>query len=486
MKPSESSVSQPQLLRSLGFFTMVMLIVGGVIGSGIFRKPGVMAAELGSPSWLLAVWLIAGVITLFGALTNAEVAAAIPKTGGQFIFFERMYGSFPAFLYGWSMFSVVQCGSIAALAYVFAEYTEQFIHLPQGPQGMAEWTLPIPLIGSITPLKDLGVKGLAAVLIFGLTTANLYGVRFGGWIQSLTTIAKLSAMVALVALVVGSGTWQMDNLTTDSTTIAPSGMLWWLAMAAALQGAFWAYDGWNNASFVAGEVIEPQRTLPRSLFIGIMLVTCAYMLLNVAYCAVLSIDEMATSKLVASDVAQKCISGGGRFIAAAVMLSTFGAANATILASARIYYAMAERGVFPNMFAKVHTRYCTPSASLWIQCVWSIALLFSGSFDALTDMLIFVTWIFYTAGAIGLFVLRWREPDLPRAYRVPIYPWIPLAFISFASVFLVLTLWNDISNFASSQAQGQPAALNCGMGTLLVLAGTPIYFLCRNRKKERP
>lgn len=484
MKAPEITPANVHLLRSLSFFTTVMLIVGGVIGSGIFRKPGVMAAELGSPTVLLAVWLIAGIITLFGALTNAEVAAAIPKTGGQFIFFERMYGAFPAFLYGWSMFAVVQCGSIAALAYVFAEYATQFVDLPHGPANFADWAIPIPWLGSITPLRDLGVKGLAAALILGLTLANLVGVRFGGRIQNLTTVAKLVAMVGIVALVVVSGKPQLTNLQTDSTTIAPEGLLWWLAIAAALQGAFWAYDGWNNVTFVAGEVRNPQRTLPRSLFIGIMLVTFAYMLLNVAYCAVLSIDEMAASKLVASDVAERCVSGGGRLIAAAVLLSTFGAANATILASARIYFAMAQRGVFPQPFAKIHPRFSTPSVSLWIQCAWSIALVFSGTFDTLTDTLIFVTWVFYAAGAIGLFVLRWREPDLPRAYRVPLYPWIPLAFIVFAIAFLVMTLWNDISHYASAQANGEPALLNCGMGTVLVLAGTPIYFMCRRAETQ--
>ncbi len=461
-----------------------MLVVGSVIGSGIFRKPGVMAAELGSPSWLLAVWLIAGIITFFGALTNSEIAASIPETGGQYVFFERMYGSFMAFLYGWSMFAVVQCGSIAAVSYVFAEYATWFVNLPHASPGLADWRLALPLVGEITPLKDLGVKGLASVLVIGLTIANWLGVKFGGMIQNLLTSAKLLAIGALVLMVLTAGDLHPEQIITNSEVIKPMGLAWWLAMAAALQGAFWAYDGWNSVTFVAGEVKSPQRNLPRGLLIGTLIVTVTYVLINIIYELILPIDAMAQSKLVAADVANACISGGGKWIAAAVMLSTFGTTNSMILSSARIYFAMGQRGVFPQNFGRVHERFKTPTNALLFQGLWSILLIFSGTFDMITDMLIFVTWIFYAAGAAGIFVLRRREPDLHRPFRVPLYPWIPLAFVLFATVFLVLTLFNDVNHYQAAVAKDEAAVLNCVAGAILVFAGTPIYFYCRNRNRS--
>lgn len=188
------------LLPSLGLFTTIMMVVGGVIGSGIFRKPGVMASQVGSPELLLGVWVLAGVLTLFGALTNAEIASMIPETGGQYIYFERMYGPFFAFLYGWAVFAVIQCGSIAAITYVFAEYASQFVRLPEVSAGVAAWSLHVPFIGDVSPLKEIGTKGLAAALIVLLTAVNYIGVRFGGLVQNIFTVAKVAAMTEVTVL----------------------------------------------------------------------------------------------------------------------------------------------------------------------------------------------------------------------------------------------------------------------------------------------
>lgn len=486
---SDSSTSRPtqrqpaDLVPSLGLFTATMLVAGGVIGSGIFRKPGVMAAEVGSPEVLLGVWLLAGIITLFGALTNAEIASAIPETGGQYVFFERIYGPFFAFLYGWGVFVVIQTGSIAAVCYVFAEHAAQLMPFPDLPEATTSFTLQVPLIGSITPLKDFSVKYVAAAVIAGLTLVNYLGVRFGGVVQNIVTLAKVAAMLLLVTLVllppnVGSPA----NLTADSVVIRPMGLAWWAAIAAALQGAFWAYDGWNKITYIAGEVKQPQRNLPRSLILGMLLVTALYLLMNLAYAYVLPIDDMAKSKLVAAQVAEVCVPGGGRWVALAVMLSTFGAANAIILASARVYFSMARHNVFPSFLGRVHPRFHTPGPSLLVQGFWSILLLFSGTFDTLTDTLIFVSWIFYAAGACGVFILRRREPNLPRPYRVPGYPLIPAVFILFATVYLVLSAYNDVTSYQRAVAQGNPAMINSVFGVALVLAGTPIYLLYRRRK----
>jgi APA family basic amino acid/polyamine antiporter len=255
-----------------------------------------------------------------------------------------------------------------------------------------------------------------------------------------------------------------------------------LAIAAALQGAFWAYDGWNNVTYIAGEVKQPQRTIPRALIFGMAIIIVVYLLVNLAYCYVLPIGQMAQSKLVAADVAEKFFSGGGRWIAAAVMLSTFGTTNGTILASARVYFSMARRNVFPRFLGNAHPRFHTPGASLAVQCVWSVALLFSGTFDTLTDTLIFVSWIFYAAGAYGIFVLRRKEPATPRPYRAPGYPLVPWIFVIFAVAYLVLTVYNDIDTYNAALAEGKPAIINSAFGLMLVAIGVPIYFFYRSRK----
>ena len=462
-----------------------MIVAGGVIGSGIFRKPGVMASQVGSPELLLGVWLLAGILTMFGTLTNAEIAAMIPETGGQYVFFERMFGPFFAYLYGWAAFAVFQTASITAVAYVFAEYSGQFVPLPELSGPLAGFSIHLPFIGDITPLKDIGVKGVAALLIISLTAVNYIGVRFGGIVQNVFSIAKVAAMLALVlcAFLLPSG-GSAVNLVRDSATVHHEGLALWAAIAAALQGAFWAYDGWNKLPYIAGEVKNPQRNLPLGLFLGMMAVTAIYLLMNVAYAYVLPIDEMAKSKLVAADVAERCFAGGGRWIAAAVMISTLGAVNAIILTSARIYFSMARRGVFPRALGSVHPVFRTPAASIVVQGVWAILLLFSGTFDTLTDTLIFVIWIFYAAGAAGVFVLRRKEPDAPRPYKVPGYPVVPALFVLFAVVYLGFTIYNDVSNYRAAVAAGKPAMINSAFGTVLVLIGTPIYFCYRNKARR--
>lgn len=470
------------LLPTLGLFSTVMLVVGGVIGSGIFRKPGVMASQLGSPELLLLVWVLAGVITLFGALTNAEIASLIPETGGQFVYFERMYGPFFAFLYGWALFAIIQCGSIAAVAYVFAEYSTQFIMLPEASAEVAAWSFRLPFIGGVTPFKELGTKGLAAAVIILLTVVNYLGVKFGGIVQDIFTIAKVAAMVLLMLgafLLPTGGT--VSNLTTPSATIQLGGLAMFAGIAAALQGAFWAYDGWNKITYIAGEVKNPLRNIPLGLFWGMLIVTGIYVLMNVAYAYVLPIDDMAKSKLVAADVAERISPGGGRWIALAVMISTFGAANAIILATARVYFSMAQRNVFPRFLGRVHPRFHTPAASLVVQGIWSALLLLSGTFDTLTDTLIFVSWIFYAAGAYGVFILRRKMPDAPRPYKVPGYPVVPWVFVVFSVIYLGFTVYNDIGLYRAAVAEGRPTMINSVFGVALVLVGTPVYFFYRRR-----
>jgi APA family basic amino acid/polyamine antiporter len=255
-----------------------------------------------------------------------------------------------------------------------------------------------------------------------------------------------------------------------------------LAFAAAMSGAFWAYDGWNNVTYVAGEVKEPQRTIPRGLIIGTLIVIAVYVLVNLAYVHVLSIGTMAGSDLVASDMARKVLGGfGAGFVAAAVMLSTFGTSNGTILVSARVYFAMARRGRFFSPVGRIHPVFRTPGVALWLQGIWASVLVLSGTFDTLTDMLIFVSWIFYALGAAGIFVLRRSMPDAPRPYRVPLYPYLPAVFVIFAAIYVLLTLCNDIASYA----EGSVPIINSVFGLVLVAAGLPFYLWFRSRNGVR-
>jgi APA family basic amino acid/polyamine antiporter len=472
----------PKLIPTLGLFSAVMLVAGGVIGSGIFRKAGVMAGQVGSPEVLLGVWVVAGVVSILGTLSNAELASMMPSTGGQYVYLRRAFGPFVAFIYGWALLAVIQTGSIAALAYVFAEYTTRLVPLPEASAALAGFAFHVPFIGDVAPFRDLGIKGLAAAVIIGLTIVNYLGVKFGEVVQNIFSIAKMAAMVGLVVVVIFTpnvGTAQ--NLTIASATIHPVGLAWWIAVAAALQGAFWAYDGWHKITYIGDELKSPQRDLPRSLCLGILLVTALYLLLSVTYSYVMPIDQMAQSKLVAADVAELCFAGGGKWIAAAVMTSTFGAANAVILTSARVYYSMSKDGLLPRSIGETHARFHTPGASLIVQGIWSVLLLFSGTFDTLTDTLIFVSWFFYVANAWAVITLRRKEPDAARPFRVPGYPWVPLVFVAFGLVYLVLTIGNDLTAYRAAVAAGKPALLNCALGLALVLTGAPVYWYYRRR-----
>lgn len=458
-----------------------------MIGSGIFKKPAIMASQLGSPEILLLVWLVAGVITFFGALTNTEIAGMITETGGQYIYFKKMYGDFVAYLYGWSMFAIVQAGSIASITYVFAEYTQYFFLLPRLSEATEKaFELYIPFIGYIYPLQNLGVKLLAIFAINFLSAVNYYGVKFGGGIAAFFTTMKVVAILALVIIGFAIGNGSFDNFTTGSQIVNHSGWGMVLAFTAALSGAFWAYDGWNNITYIAGEVKQPQRNIPLGLFWGTIIVITVYFLINLAYLYILPIDQMAQSTLVAADAA-KAIMGnlGGGFIAAAVMISTFGTSNGTIMVSARVYYAMAEKQVFFPSLGTIHPKFRTPSTSLVVQSIWTSILILSGTFDTLTDMLIFVSWIFYGMGAAGVFVLRKKMPNAERPYKVWGYPVIPAIFVVFSFFFVVLTLYNDINNYIINNfAPGEPRIIKSAFGLLFVAIGIPLYVYFKKRSKE--
>jgi APA family basic amino acid/polyamine antiporter len=465
----------------LGTFTCVAIVVGAVIGSGIFKKPALMAGQLGSAEWLIAVWVITGVVTLFGALTNAEIAGMIHATGGQYVFFRKMYGELAAYLYGWAIFAVIQTGSIAAIAYIFAQYLGYFIPLPHLAPALEKIAFHIPMVGDIFPLADIGTKGVTIGCLVLLTYVNYLGVAIGGTLQSIFTTLKVAAMVVLIGFAFASTGGSATHF-TETTPISATGGLGFLgAIVMAMSGAFWAYDGWNNITYIAGEIRQPQRTIPRAMMSGTLIVIAVYVLINLAYLYVLPIGEMAHSELVAADVASRSIGAwGAAFVAIAVIVSTFGTTNGTILASARVYYAMARDRLFFAKLGTLHPRHLTPGPSLWIQCAWASVLALTGTFDTLTDMLIFVSWVFYALGAFGVFVLRRTMPDAPRPYRVWGYPWVPGFFVAFAVAFVGWTLVTDIQNYQS----GATTIINSVAGTVLVAIGIPLYLWWK--RKPRP
>lgn len=470
------------LLPRLGLVTTTSMVVGGMIGSGVFRNPSAMAGFLHSPELLIGVWVVAGIVTLFGALTNAEVAGMIPATGGQYQYFRAMYGEFVAFLYGWAQFIVIQTGSIASITFVFSEYFNTLLPLWNLDDAVVQsFAVSLPF-GTIYPLQTIGIKLLTVAAIGLLTLINAYGVREGGRVQVIFTFAKVAAIVALVVLAVFGPAGSTSNLSQPSAFGVPAGSALMLALAMAMNKALWSYDGWNNLTYVSGEVRDPQRTVPRSLMLGTAICIGVYVAINIAYLLILPIDMLSASQAVARDAAFVMMGPTGAvFVSLAVIISTIGTSNGTILASSRVYYAMAREKMFFRAAGHINERHRTPTVSLTMQFAWTSVLVFSGTFDMLTDMLIFVSWGFYALGALGVFILRKKMPDAERPYRTWGYPVVPIIFIAFAVVFLGYTVVSDITNYYS----GVAPVINSVWGLILLATGVPMYFLFSKQKADR-
>lgn len=466
--------------RTLNFRTIIAIVIGGVIGSGIFMKPALMASQLGSPLLLLSVWIVAGCITLFGALSNAEVASMFPETGGQYIFFQRMYGEAFAFMYGWAAFAVFNTAGNASIAYVCAQYADYFLHLPRFETATEQtYSLHIPFIGNIFPLANAGIKSLTIIMLLVLSFINFYSVHYGGALQRFLTALKAVAIIILIGGILFSGKGNFSNLFHNAAQMPEHGALLG-AYIAAIAGAFWAYDGWNNITFVAGEIQHPQKNIPRSLFVGLFFCIVVYALVNLAYTYVMPVENLAASNFVAADAATIAWGTiGGAAIALMVLLSTFGTTNANVLATARVTFAMGKQNPWFKWAGIVQPKYHTPGNAIWLNAIWAIVLVISGSFDMLTDMLIFVSWFFYGMSALGVFILRRKYPDAERAYKVWGYPVITFFFVGFTLFFLVSTLYNDVVNYIG----GKTVIINSLLGICITCIGIPIYYL--SNKKSR-
>jgi len=487
----EENRNRLDLLPQIGMLTAIAYGVGSVIGSGIFKKPGLMAAQLGSPLLLILVWVVAGLMTLFGALSIAEIAGIFPRVGGLYAYFSECYNRLTGYLYGWAVFIVIQTGSIASIAYVFSDSLGYFFNYFRLSPAWEAFAIHIPFLGDITPFKFFGLKLCTISLILFLTFINFLAVKFGGTVQVISTGLKIGALlaIALFAFAFSGGSW--GHFTVSELPIKMGDGSMFLAFIAAMSGAFWVYDGWINVTYSASEIKNPKKNLPKILFISALIYISIYLLMNLAYIYVIPVPEMAQkyvaaektgqAYLVATDVASNFWGNwGGALIAIAIAISTFGTVNGTIMLSARVYFAMARDGLFPKRIGDVHHRFHTPVRSLFIQGIWTSLLVLSGTFDQLTDMLIFVSWIFYALGALGVIMLRRKMPDAPRTYRVWGYPILPVLFIIFACVFIVFTLYSDITNYLN----GTAPLINSLMGLVLVAAGIPGYLYWNWKHKK--
>jgi APA family basic amino acid/polyamine antiporter len=433
-----------ELRRSFGLFDATMVNVGVMVGSAVFLTAADVARPLPHPLWQLAVWVIAAVFSLAGALTIAELGAAFPQAGGLTVYLREAFGPAWGFLYGWALFVVIQTAAIAAVGVAFATYCGHFFRL--------------------SPLQ---IQLLAAVVVGLLSVINALGVREGVITQNVFTVAKLAVMFGLVLLALfgHGGSW--SNLTA-----APSGAPTALTLAGlgtAAIGPLFAFDGWITLSYIGGEVKRPARTVPLAALLSVLIVTVIYLAINAAYLFVLGSEGVAKSPLVAAATAQALLGARGADLAAAmVIVATFGALNGNILAGARVLFALAQARLFWRRVERVHPRFGTPAAALAAQGLVSVALVFTGRFDQLLASCLFASWLFYALGGIAVFVLR-RRPGLERPYRVWGYPVVPALFIAFAVWLLAATI--------------AAAPRDAALGTALLLTGLPAYHLFRRSNR---
>ena len=412
----------PGLVRSLGLLDSTFIVMGVTIGSGIFLTTGVMAQFLPSAPLLMLAWVVGGLIAMTGALTYAELGAAMPEAGGQYIYLREAYGPLSAFLFGWIIFLVYQPGSIAGLATGFAVYLGYF-----APSLGTENIIASMQLAASTLTLSAGQIVAVAVTVF-LTAMNVIGLRSGAIIQNVSTVLKVAALAALILF----GLWFARGSVSDFSmeTLSGEGVSLLSGFGLALIAVIWSFDGFSSLNFSAGEIKNPGRTLPRALVLGTAGVTVLYLLTNAVYFLALPIPEMQGVLRVADKAASTLFGPTATaFIAAAVLVSTFGSTNGTILTGARVYYAMAKDRLFFKSVARVHPQYRTPHISLWLQCLWACGLALSGTFEQLITYTIFAAVLMYMAAAASVFTLRRTQPNLLRPYRVWAYPFLPGFFL---------------------------------------------------------
>ncbi len=473
-------MQQPTLQRQIGLYTATSIVIGAVIGSGIFMRPSEMAGFLGSPMLLLLVWLIAGVFTLFSAMVNAEIGAMFPETGGQYVYMRHMYGDFWSYLFGWANFAVINTAGTAGISFIASQYIEYFVKLPKfSPAIEQSVVLHVPLIGDLLPLENIGVKSLTILLLCILTWVSYRSTKAGSSLQVFFTTLKILAIVLLVGGLFFSGKGSFQHFLVSDPVLRPVGLLTMTAaIVAASNGALQAYDGWYMALNVSGEIKNPQKNIPRSMLMGLFVCMIVYMLVTAAIIYMMPVGEMAKSALVASDAAKMAFGTvGGGIIAALISISVMGTTNSTILTPPRMTFAMSREKRFFSWAGKIHPRYNTPGNAFILHLVWMIPMVLSGSFIILADMYIFIVFVFNLMLVAGVYILRKKMPDTPRPYKVWGYPWMPALVIIFNLLYLVITVYNDVSNYLS----GKTHVINSVFGIVLCLIGVPFYFYFKKK-----
>lgn len=444
---SSGGRARTALVRRLSLGDSIAIVVGMMIGGGIFLVPNLVARSLPSVPMIMAVWILAGGVSFIGALACAELGAAFPATGGQYVFLREAYGPAVAFLCGWSLFTVARTAQVAWLAVVFSIY-----------------------VGYFVPLGHLASKllSLAALAIF--TWVNYRGVKFGAIVQNSFTLAKVVGILIIIAaaLLLGAHAGHHPAPTVAAHGVATMSLS---SFGVALIACLLGYDGWVQLSFVAGEIRNPKRNVVRALTFGTLAVTAIYLLANAAYMRVLSISEIAASEHVGADAAERVLGGaGGTVVSLLILISVLGTLNGCFLTSPRVYFAQAADGLFFRRFADVHPTYGTPGFAILAQSLWSAVLLLTGSYESLIDYSLFGIWVFYGLMIAAVIVLRRTRPNLHRPYRMWGYPVTPL-------VFLAITLW-----FLLNMLVTRPGASFVGLG--LMLTGIPAYLISRHHGKR--
>lgn len=428
------------LKRTLGTTDLTLLVIGNVIGSGIFLVPSsVLKQSGGSVAVASSVWLVGGVLSLLGALSYAELGAMDRGSGGLYAYIRDGFGALPAFLYGWTLFFVIGSGTIATLAVAAANYMGQFAEL-----------------------SPMAKKGISIGLILLMAIINIRGTRESASVQNVATGIKVVAILAMSALLFALGTGNSIPTTPAVPDVSAVGL--------SIISVLWAYEGWQYVTFVAGESTDPQKSLPRAIAVGTLTLIVIYLLANFAYLAALGPERVAASDRVASEAISQVLGpAAGSVIAAAIIISMYSAAHATVITAPRVYFSMAQDGLFFRRLAEVHPRFGTPALAIGASCVWAALLALTGTFEQLLTYVVFVGWIFYALGAAAVISLRFKRPDVPRPFRVPGYPFTPLLFVLAAAAIVLNTIIE------------QPGQSAIGIG--MVLLGVPAYAFWRSKQR---
>jgi basic amino acid/polyamine antiporter, APA family len=435
--------------RTVGLLDAVAVLVGVTIGSGIFRVPATVAAQLHAPGSVILCWVLGGMVALFGALTIAELAGALPRSGGIFAWLLESFGPLPAFLFGWTELAVIRASSLGATSTIFAEY-----------------------LGYFVPLSPMQVRYIAAGAILLIGAMNYAGVRRAATVMSIASVAKYAAVMALGLLAFTAGGGGGSHFTPVWAGAVPVSIL-----GTALIPVMWTYDGWADLSFMGGEVKDPQRTLPLALIVGTACVMLVYLVVNIGFMYVMTLPQMAGSRLIAAAAAERIPVFGGTgaaVIAAVVLLATFSGLNGTMMTGPRIFFAMAERGLFFRAVARVSPRFQSPSVAIWLATGLGVVYVLQNDFAQLADKFILGIWPFYALAVVGVFVLRRKRPELQRPYRVWGYPFVPALFLLASFGMIANAFWT------------QP--VDTGITLLIILAGVPLFYLWRlgNSRRKDP